>query len=238
MSFKYNVPVSGKNAIYDDEYITLKQLREKITLASDVDKECKVATIYNINGVYSKIEDNYVLVTNTLSIDGIELETGDTVLIKNQDNKNENGIYYVSEKDINLTLIKYSDMLFKSNCFVRITDGVDNKDLWFSSVLISYSATDYLNSSMDYIPFPNIKVDENTAIIKQFEIITDGINSEYTIKHDLNTKIITTSIFINDISVLLGVKIIDNNNIKIFSNKTFEENIKITVNITAKIQGT
>ena len=238
MSFKYNIPVSGKNAVSDNDFVTLKQLRESLLLASDVDKECKVATTYNINGVYSKIDNNYVLVTNTLSIDGVELEVGDNVLLKNQENKNENGIYYVSEKDVNLTLIKYNNMLFKSNCFVRISDGVDNKDLWYSSILLSYSAEDYLNSSIDYIPFPNIKVDENTAIIKQFEITTDGINSEYTIKHDLNTKIITVNTFINDISVLLGIKIIDNNNIKIFANKTFDENIKIIVNITARIQGT
>ena len=94
---------------------SIKIYVDSVAQGLKVKDSCKVATTENIN------------LSGTLNIDGVTIENGDRVLVKNQTNSVDNGIYIVKSG----ILSRSSDLASDANAasvFVFIESGTTNQD--------------------------------------------------------------------------------------------------------------
>jgi len=108
--------VTGKDNWRTAPAVSLEQVHNHISdTVTHLHLSCRVATLANIS------------LSSTLVIDGISLFTGDRVLVKNQTDQKENGVYVVATggwaraEDFN----ENSD--FTAGVFIYIAEGIVNK---------------------------------------------------------------------------------------------------------------
>lgn len=183
-AIKMQQRVKGKNALYDDEYVTFGQM--KAFLGQKIKDPVKVCITTNITGTFSKETNTLTTIINNNLFDGVVVEQGDRVLIINQDEGFRNGIYTIKSKNpIVFTRAedanKNSD--FTSQMLVNVKEGDINGDQSFQ--LINDNTINLNTTDLVFKKFP--VVDETIANKRVYTIQGDGIKTEWEITHDLQT---------------------------------------------------
>ena len=114
------------DAVNDNEATNLGQVKKMI---SKYNKDPVIAaTTENLDGVYT--DNTLTLTKELLELDGIFIHPGDSILVKNQDDKTINGIYVIQSNQ--KTLLRRDDFLkgdvITNNITISVMDGTKNKD--------------------------------------------------------------------------------------------------------------
>jgi hypothetical protein len=136
-------------------------------------------------------------------VDGVLLNTNDLILVKNQSNTTENGIYeFIS---IGLPLIRYND--FNNNIFWEISSGTVNINKSFEAV---YTAP--LIYGTTFIGFINKnfrRKSDPRLTIKPIEIAKLGVDNDTQPWKKINTKYDTHEIIENLLTIQPGINSIN-----------------------------
>ena len=109
------------NAPTNSNHATNKSYVDSVASGSDVKKSVRVAT--TTNGTFNSS------FSNGQTIDGIPLVTGDRILIKNQEDSKQNGIYTVNETGSPTRATDFdSNNKVSPGCFTFVEQGTTNAD--------------------------------------------------------------------------------------------------------------
>lgn len=198
----------------------------------------KVATVSNLTGTYSKSEQTLTLTTvGSLTIDGIAVNAGDRVLVKDQTDKTQNGIY-VEETNGNSSggaILKRAEDFNSSediskNLFVRVSEGIDQADLLFQLV---NDETVILDTTP--ILFAKYGGSGGAGTVNKFTGVITGNDTlkTFLFTHNLKTTDIIVSMVKEDTKdiILTNWSSVNENSIQIDFDNALESGIKINVTI-------
>lgn len=116
----------------DADNTVLSTLRSEISAASqglDIKNSVRVATTVNIENINSSLAQ--INAEAFTALDGVELQTGDRVLVKNQTTASENGIYTVTKYSGYVTFVRAADAQdgeLSAGSFTFVEEGTVNAD--------------------------------------------------------------------------------------------------------------
>jgi hypothetical protein len=172
----------------DDHVVTLGVLEARLngTLKSPV----RAATTANLAAAYEGTGKTLTAGANgALAVDGVTLLAGDRVLVKDQTDKTQNGIYVVTatgDASNPFVLTRASDFdqsaeLVKG-VVINVAAGTSNKGQWG---LVYSSSALVLDSSN--IEFERVTQSEK-AVKAAFDITGDGTTAQFDFAHSFGTK--------------------------------------------------
>jgi len=117
-------------------------------------------------------------------IDGVQIQNGDRVLLKNQNDAKTNGIYTMGRGVLSLDYDSIGNLSFDSGAIVRVTDGSANAlTEWY---LPPINSEDYFTSNKIWVPSPFQSQPELVfaANLTTIEALDGDVNKIYIAEND------------------------------------------------------
>lgn len=176
--------VQVPTATADKEAVNLGQVKNLLDRYHKEPVDC--ATTSELTGTYSNNE--LTLASAITKIDDVTLEVGTSILVKDQLDKTQNGIYVVKTLSSSVVLERRDDMkegkVVLNNTFIDVMKGAINGDARFTIIsdgTITVGSTD-IAFARDVDPSSG-----KLSVVKG-TITGNGTDKTYTIAHSLNLK--------------------------------------------------
>lgn len=117
-------------------------------------------------------------------IDGVQIQQGDRILLKNQNDAKTNGVYVMSRGVLSLDYDSLSNLSFESGAIVRVTDGSTNAlTEWYIAPI---SSEDFSTADKNWVPSPFQSQPEIVfaANLTAIEALDGDVNKIYIAEDD------------------------------------------------------
>lgn len=215
----------------DKDIVTVEWVKR---LIKQVQKDpVKLTTTTDIGATYNSL-DMTLTINNMgkLVIDGIDTNVDDRVLIKDQINGTENGIYVVTNagSTSNQAILTRADDFNSSNmiphnAIITVMQGNSQADTIF---MLTNDGDIILDSTS--LVFSKYPTTEGTVKSVSQNITGDGSTKEFTIFHGLNTEYVITNLYdIDNNLCFTSIRILDKNNIIVSFDNILSTNEQYTI---------
>lgn len=217
--------------ITDPKHLVNKQYVDDL-LERNLKQPVRLATTENISGTYNSSNQRFQGTSKILEIDGTLVNKDDRILIKDQLDKTQNGIYIVIDKGSSSSpfiLERSSDFntseKIPKNLFIRVSEGKTQADILFQLVNDETIVLD--TTPIIFSPYKAGGIDSvDKNIVK---VTGNGIQTSFNIIHNLKSEdVIVTVKNENDI-ILTNYEIVDSNSLKIIFDTPLENGVELKV---------
>lgn len=172
------VPKAKTNA----EAVNLGQVKD---LVSKYNKEpVRVATTSYLAGSYAK--GVLTLGSSITTLDGVTLADGDAILVKDQTDKTQNGIYTIDTSGARAILKRREDFkegkTILNNTFVNVMEGTANGDTRWT--IVSDGVITVNSSNITFVK--DIDTASSSVKVSKGSIAGDDVTTAFNIAHNLN----------------------------------------------------
>lgn len=177
--------------IVDPKHLVNKEYIDNL-LNRHMKEACRAATTFDISSEYTLLDKTLVgLTPGELILDGVSVEADDRVLIKNQTDGSQNGIYRVVSKGSEIDpfeLERAEDFNNTSditkNLFIRVSEGLEQADLLFQLTNDDKVVLDSTSLVFQKYSSSNDNVAEKVIM----HIKGDGLEKEFILTHNLGSE--------------------------------------------------
>ena len=174
-----------------------------------------------------------------LEIDGVTVVSGDRILVTEQLDRTQNGIYVVTVEgtvSVEAVLTRAADFnestKIKNGLIVPVTEGDDNGGSKWRTIV---SAVAFVLDNSNIL-FEKDVVDMTKVVEQTFAITGNGAETEYTFNHGWNTRHITHELYDAAGVTVVGVfRRIDANNVAVEFGVPLENGETLTLVIRAEV---
>ena len=174
-----------------------------------------------------------------LEIDGVTVVAGDRILLTEQLDRTQNGIYAVTVEgtaSVAAVLTRADDFnesaKIKNGLIVPVSEGGDNGGSKWRTIV---SSVPFVLGTSNIL-FEKDVVDMTKVVEQTFPIVGDGVVTEHTFNHGWNTRHVTHELYDAAGSTVVGVfKRIDANNVAVEFGVPLESGETLTLVIRAEV---
>lgn len=218
--------------ISDPKHLVNKQYVDDL-IERNIKQPVRLGTTKNLAGVYTVSDQRFTGdVAGILEIDDIEVNNGDRLLLKDQTDATQNGIYIVINRGsalLRFVLERSKDFnaseKIPKNTFIRVSEGETQSDILFQLVNDEQIVLD--TTPMIFVPYRSGgSSDVNKAVIYA---TGDGITTDFMITHNLNTEDVDIRVRHNNDTILVNWEVVSINVVKITFDTPLENNLELKI---------
>ena len=174
-----------------------------------------------------------------LEIDGVVVDIGDRILLTEQLDRTQNGVYVVTVEGtatVSAVLTRADDFnesaKIRNGLIVPVSDGDDNGGTKWRTIV---SAVPFVLDASDIV-FEKDVVDMTKVVEQSFAVVGDGVITEHTFNHGWNTRNVTHELYDSAGNTVVGAfRRVDANNVAVEFGAPLEDAETLTLVIRAEV---